>query len=199
MGKSMSELYKNRYRTSSARLAGFDYSKEGYYFVTICVRYFQAVFGEITDQKIKYTKAAEIVDQTWKEIPTAFPNAKTDEFIIMPDHFHGIIKIVYPEGDKQHFILNQKRKTESLVQPDSPKDFNNKGGGITGDKNPMLSCHSLSKIIRWFKGSTTYKIRKAIDPEFEWQNRFWDRIIWNERQLDIIRKYIRNNPMKWKP
>jgi putative transposase len=195
----MSELFKNRYRISSARLVGFDYSQEGYYFVTICVKRFRAVFGEITDQKIKYSKAAEIVDQTWNEIPNTFLNSKIDEFIIMPDHFHGIIKIEYPEGDKQHFILDQKKCRDAVFQHNPRQNINNHKGGITGDKNPMLSCHSLSKIIRWFKGSTTYNIREKIDPEFEWQSSFWDRIIWNDEQLNIIRKYIRNNPKKWKP
>jgi putative transposase len=195
----MSELFNNRYRISSPRLAGFNYSWEGYYFVTICTKNFRKFFGEIINQKMNYSEAAQIVDDKLKEIPFVFPNSKIDEFIIMPDHFHGIIILQSSEEEKPQYFLDPKICRDAIFANNSMKKITTQQGGITGENNPMLSYHSLSKIVRWLKGSTTHKIRKEVDPDFEWQSRFWDKIIWNDKQLNIIRNYIRNNPMKWKP
>jgi putative transposase len=195
----MSELFNNHYRISSARLAGFDYSNEGYYFVTICTKKFRKVFGEIINQKMNYSRGGIIADKQWHMVPDLFLNAKIDEFIIMPDHFHGIILIQYPKEIKQQCFLDPKICRDAIFAKNSVKNITSQHGGITGENNPMLSYHSLSKIVRWFKGSSTYQIRKEVDPDFEWQSRFWDSIVWNNEQLFNIRKYIRNNPKKWQP
>nr|WP_311196069.1 transposase [Antarcticibacterium sp. 1MA-6-2] len=56
---------------------------------------------------------------------------------------------------------------------------------------------NLSKIIRWYKGRTTFEIRK-IDPNFSWQSRFHDHIIRNDQSFHRISEYIKNNPSNWK-
>lgn len=72
----------------------------------------------------------------------------------------------------------------------------NKTGGFSGDKNPML-CDSISKIVRWYKGRCSFECRKII-PNFVWQSRFHDHIIRNSRSFDNIQNYIEQNPLKWK-
>ena len=68
-------------------------------------------------------------------------------------------------------------------------------GGITGENNPMLS-QNLSRIIRWYKGRTTYYAR-PIHAEFAWQTRFRDHIIHDNESYYKIRKYIEENPARW--
>ena len=75
---------------------------------------------------------------------------------------------------------------------------NNQHGGITGNYNPMLTDHSLGKIIRWYKGRTTFEIHKLNNHlNFEWQPRFYEQIIRDENSLQRIREYIVNNPLNW--
>jgi putative transposase len=61
----------------------------------------------------------------------------------------------------------------------------------------MNSNHSISKIIRWYKGKCTYEIRKKYNPDFKWQSRFYDHIIRNEKSYQKIKEYIRYNPNQW--
>jgi REP element-mobilizing transposase RayT len=75
----------------SIRLKGYDYSQAGAYFVTIVTYKRQFLFGEIVNGKIKLNDGGKIAEQCWNDIPKHFPNAIMDEFVIMPNHIHGII------------------------------------------------------------------------------------------------------------
>ena len=86
-------LFKNQYRVQSTRLAGWDYSKIGCYFVTICVKDKQCCFGEIVDAKMNFSVIGKIANKFWLEIPEHFNNAALDAFVIMPNHLHGIDNI----------------------------------------------------------------------------------------------------------
>lgn len=82
----------NRHRKSN-RLKNFDYSSTGYYFVTICTKNKEEYFGDIVNNKINLNKYGQIAKQCWLNIPKHFPNVLFDEFLIMPNHIHGIIVI----------------------------------------------------------------------------------------------------------
>ncbi len=84
----------NIHRRRSIRLRGHDYSRPGAYYVTICVEDHKCLLGEVALGQMKENDAACMVDRVWKSIPTQFPTAELDEYIVMPNHFHGIIKIV---------------------------------------------------------------------------------------------------------
>ena len=174
------DLYKGKYRIESTRLEEWDYSSSGYYFVTICTNNMECVLSRITDGKVVLTGIGNIAKRHWLEIPEHFKNVELDEFIIMPNHMHGIVII-----ENQHC-----RDAINGVSTD--------GGGITRAHNPMLSENSLSKIIRWYKGRCTFEINKIQNTiHFAWQPRFYDHIIRNEKLLQKIREYIHNNPLKW--
>lgn len=68
-------------------------------------------------------------------------------------------------------------------------------GGVTQHHNPMLSPHSLSRVMRWYKGRCTHDM-SALRPDFGWQPRFYDRIIRNEKELHAVRHYIETNPAR---
>ncbi|MBI2995794.1 MAG: transposase [Candidatus Melainabacteria bacterium] len=177
------DLFQNKYRIKSIRLEHWDYSSDGAYFVTICVKDRECVLGEIVNGKIKLSKIGDIVKQCWCEIPKHFKNVDSDEFIVMPNHVHGIIQITNDGCD------------------DGCRDAINRvstgTGGITHKYNPMLS-KSLSTIIRWYKGRCKYEINKNQNKiYFQWQPRFYESIIRNENHLNAVREYIVNNPSRW--
>jgi len=106
-------LYKNRYRIESTRMKDWDYSSNGYYFITICTKYRKHLFGEINNGRMILSEIGGIAFQYWQEIPNHFLSVQLDKFEIMPDHMHGII-IIGSHGAQSPnlgIIINQyKRK-----------------------------------------------------------------------------------------
>ncbi len=78
----------------SIRLRDYDYSQAGVYFITICTQGRQHLFGDIEDGMVKLSAAGEMVHTVWDEIPSHYPGVEIDQFVIMPNHIHGIISIV---------------------------------------------------------------------------------------------------------
>jgi REP element-mobilizing transposase RayT len=143
-------------------------------------------FGKINNGEMILSDTGKIVDQIWNEIPVKFENVKLDVYQIMPDHFHGIIKI---KSDDRGNLIHQIQNKENFINEIPTKS------GIKN--NPMeLKSISLGRIIRWFKGRVKYETDK-ITPGFKWQSRFYDRIIRDEREFYFISEYIINNPLNW--
>lgn len=111
-----------------------------------------------------------------------------DEFIIMPDHIHGILQI------KEHNNTN-RLGSHMINHVATEAGYKIKSGQIMKN-NPMQNPGSISSIIRSYKSQVTKEARK-IDPAFKWQSRFHDRIIRSESQLYNVRRYIKMNPKKW--
>ena len=105
-------LYKNRYRAESTRLKDWNYSRNGYYYITICTEDKIKCLGKIVESQVEFSKMGLIVKEYWQNIPEYYPCVKLDEFIIMPDHMHGIIKI----NHKNHIVFNDNRKNMILPQ-----------------------------------------------------------------------------------
>ncbi|MGE3279053.1 MAG: transposase [Candidatus Altimarinota bacterium] len=185
---SKPEKFRNRYRIDSARLKYWDYSTDGGYFITIITQNREHFFGEIVDGEMKLSEMGLLIKKFWHEIPNYFEHAILDEFVIMPNHIHGIIILCR---------MNEPSPCRDAINRVSTAMGAGKTGGITKNHNPMLHPHSLSKIIRWFKGRTTFEIRKQNNTDFAWQPRFHDRVIRNEYELNRIRKYIFDNPSNW--
>ncbi|MDO8741608.1 MAG: hypothetical protein Q7J11_00495, partial [Candidatus Roizmanbacteria bacterium] len=138
-------------------------------------------FGEIVNNKMHLSKIGEIVQKYWLEILNHFPFIGLDEFIIMPNHVHGIVNIknVIPHVETQNFASLQQAKPIKSQNKFGPQSKN------------------LASIIRGFKiGVKKYATIHKID--FTWQSRFYDHIIRNEKSFYYIRKYIKENPINWK-
>lgn len=173
----MSDKFKNKYKINSTRLKNYNYSQHGIYFITICVKNRKNYFGEIANGKMTLSEIGKIADQFWQEIPKHFPSVKLDKYQIMPDHLHGIIEILYKQinGSETHHCYVSKSNT-----------FH------------QLKSGSLPVIIRSFKSVVAKTARKQFPKvEFNWQPRFYDRIIRNEIELNKIREYIQINPKMW--
>jgi putative transposase len=93
----MPDKFQNKYRIPSARASWWDYGKNAGYFVTICTQYRKHYFGEIVEMHMHLTPTGQSVYDCWNEIPKHFPYVLLDEFVVMPNHVHGIIIIDKPE------------------------------------------------------------------------------------------------------
>lgn len=87
------DLYKDKYRISSARRSKYDYTENGFYFVSICSKDRRTVFGEVVDAKVRMNEVGKVIEGCLLEIPKHFENIILDEFVIMPNHVHVIINI----------------------------------------------------------------------------------------------------------
>lgn len=154
------------------RLRHFDYSANGWYFVTICTKDKEKYFGKIENNTMILNELGEMVREYWLVIPEHFPYVILDEFIIMPNHIHGII----------------------VIEHNNYGVGNNDRCSLQRNRNMQL----LPKIISQYKSSVTRDIRKQFNNyRFRWQKSFFDHIIRDETSLQNIRTYIRFNPLKW--
>ena len=117
-------------------------------------------------------------EKYWLEIPKQFPYFELGNFVVMPNHTHGLL------------IINHR---SPICLMDIPKTEIN--GGFARTKNPMLN-DNISRILRWYKGRCSFEIRK-IHADFNWQSRFHDHIIRNSKSFETIQNYIVNNPKNW--
>ena len=173
-------LFKNKYRIESARLPGWDYTAEGYYYVTICTKNRLHYFGCVVNDDLLLHPMGEIVAEEWLRTPTLRSNVEVDEWVVMPNHMHGILVITRRIPSKSETFQRNTQDSETFQRNVS-----------------TLKANSLGSIIGQFKGACTKRIWEEIDPEFGWQTRFWDRIIRDAAELDRARAYIRNNPLNW--
>jgi putative transposase len=187
------ELYKEKYRIKSIRLPHWDYSSDGWYFVTICTQNRAEYFGDVHDYIMELSDIGYVAAKFWQEIPKHFPFVRLDEWVTMPNHLHGIIVIDKPDNDEQDKNnYNPANRRDAINRVSTG---NNANGGITGNHNPM-GKQTLGEIVRWFKGRVSFEIHKT-GQNFAWQSRFYDHIIQNQKSLDEIRQYIYDNPEKW--
>lgn len=154
------------------RLRHYDYSTPGAYFVTVCVRGRLNSLGDIADETMQLNEAGQVVLQAWQGLTVRFPVIKLDEFVVMPNHVHGIIQIV----------------AVPFMAPVSSAPE------LSGAIN---RAPTLGEIVRTFKAVSTRAIRQQVLSSFTWQRNYYEHIIRNDNELLKIREYIANNPLQW--
>ena len=159
----------------SPRLSGYDYSQEGAYFVTVCVQGRQDLLGEILHGEMRLNQAGCMVERWWHKLASNFPALETDFYVVMPNHFHGIVLI----AENTASALPASRQGAHMGAP-------------------------LQKIMQWFKTMTTNEYIHGVKehgwPQFQgslWQRSFYDHVIRDEASLNRIREYISTNPRRW--
>ena len=183
----MAETNKYRRRSStpendpcrvSIRLSDYDYAQAGAYFVTICAQERRSLFGAVEDGTMRLNAAGKMAVKAWEDLPGRFPNLELDYFVMMPNHFHGILVLQDDEG-----------------KPDT---------GLSDRVSQGISKNSLARIIQAYKSITTNEyitgVKKLGWAPFVgriWQRNYWEHVVRNEKDLNSIREYIVNNPMKW--
>ncbi len=159
----------------SIRLKNYDYSQEGYYFITICTKYSKDYFGEIKNGKMHLNEIGNIIYDEWIKTGQIRTNVHLDLFVIMPNHFHELIIIndQLSVGTCRGMPLQQRQQFGKPIS------------------------NSLPIIINQFKSSVKRICNKNGFKYFEWQRNYYEHIIRNENDLARIRDYILNNPIKW--
>ncbi len=191
---TMADLFRNRYRVPSARAPWWDYGRDAAYFVTICTQGHTHFFGEVEKDKMRLTEIGTIAHDCWQEIPDHFPFVHLHEFVVMPNHVHGIVIIdrygYAPPVETLHDTPVETLHATSLPTSDPPPPKNEEMAALSPKSG------SLSTIIRSYKSAVSKQAR-AIHADFTWQARFHDRIIRDAQGHEKIRYYIINNPRLW--
>ena len=171
-------LYRNKYRIESTRLKNWDYSQNGYYYITISTEDKMKYFGKIVNDQMQLSKIGKIAKEYWRNIPQYHPYVQLDEFIIMPDHIHGII-IINNNTVETQYLASHKMATKPTMCNESDLKPETQGIASLREWNTNKfapQSKNLASIIRGFKiGVKKYSTMNNIN--FAWQYRFYDRII----------------------
>lgn len=188
-------LFKNKYRIESIRLKHWDYSDPGFYFITICTRDRENMFGEIIDGKMILNKYGFIAKYYLKQIHSHFRFIRIDSFIVMPNHIHLILQIKYKPRHRHY----RSGRDVALLRLYNDDDKNANENANT-NKMSIISPKpgSVSAIIRSYKSICKRIINLNYKhSDFNWQLRFYDNIVRVDNDLFRIREYIKDNPPNW--
>ncbi len=155
----------------SIRLKGYDYSQAGAYFITICTQNRECLLGKIIHDKMVLNKFGQIAVDTWRWLEKQYDHVVLDQWVVMPNHLHGIILI--------------HGRDDSRIVPTH-----------TGS---MKKRKPIGRLVGAFKTVSTKQIniiRNTAGEKF-WQRNYYERIVRNDNDLNRIRQYIVENPMKW--
>lgn len=182
-------IHRHHHRRS-IRLKGYDYSQAGLYFVTICCQDRECLFGAVENDEMILNDAGKIAKQCWLDVPEHFPNVVLHEYVIMPNHVHGIIEIVETVvganivGAKNFSPLHSPRQQHSS-QRQQPTE------------RPRGTSKTIGSMVRGFKIGVTKWMRQNTKTYDVWQRNYYESIIWNEQSYNRISEYIKNNPKNW--
>jgi len=183
-------LYNNKYKSDTIRLKNWDYSRGAFYFITICTKNKQNFFGKIEEDSMKLNSFGKIVEKFWFEISEHFENVRLNEFVVMPNHVHGILVLEDALDDKLKNGAENKTQQCCVSTDDTGEQKSN-----TFYK---LKPASIPVIIRSYKSICTKTINSGQDYIcFAWQARYYERIIRNNKEFLNIQQYIIDNPKNW--
>jgi REP element-mobilizing transposase RayT len=187
----------HKHHRRSIRLKGYDYSQAGGYFVTICTEDRECLFGEIIDGEMNLSDLGRLIEQCWRDLPQRFPWVSIDEFVVMPNHVHGVIWINREDGVGAPFASNE----QDSIHP-SEKPIQQMGKKLLRAKDAPTS--NLGYVVGAYKSITGIRYRIGVSRhkwnescETLWQRNYYEHIIRGEKDLNAIRTYIRNNPINW--
>lgn len=162
----MSPFDPSRHHRHSIRLPQYDYTQAGSYFITIVTYQRELLFDDPVLRRI--------VETFWQRLPQHMPNVKLDVFVVMPNHFHGILWLI---------------DTGLGAPASSPVSL----------PQPQLVAGSLGAIVGNFKSVTTRRINQVRKTPGQpvWQRNYYEHIIRHDKELNAIRQYISDNPANW--
>ena len=192
-------LFKNKYRVESTRLQHWDYSSDGAYFVTICTKDRKELFGEIRNGIMGLNEMGNAAAICWQNISSHFPFVELDDWVVMPNHVHGVI-IINKQNNAQTTTVTVPSvpsvETQNFASLRGERGGRNNGFDNLNANKFGPQSKNLASIMRGFKIGVT-KYAKSNNIDFKWQARYYDHIIRDENELNRICEYIQNNPWKW--
>ena len=164
-----------KHHRRSIRLRGYDYSQAGAYFVTICTRNHESIFGQIMEGKMVLNEYGKVVVECWCWLERQYEYVELDEYVVMPNHLHGII------------IITDARRGDPLGRP---YQRHRPHGPAPG---------SIGSIVGQFKSAATKRINdlRGTTRVSVWQRNYYERVIRNEDELNHLRWYILDNHVQW--
>jgi putative transposase len=200
----------------SIRLHGYDYASPGAYFVTLCAFNKKCIFGRVVGDRMDENDCGKIAREQWLESAQIRQEFALDEFIVMPNHLHGILWILGPKGER---VLMNSGFAQPIVGAGSvrPADrrtpvgasrarpLAERGSALQAPGNrrgpiPAMRPLSLASWAAGFKSAVTSRIRQLWNRPHAavWQEDYFERIIRDEDELFKIREYVLSNPARWK-
>ena len=176
----------------SIRLQGYDYSQNGAYFITLCTHNRECLFGQIQNGQMILNEYGKIVEQCWNNLSNHYDNIELDAYVIMPNHFHGIILITDNVDNVDNVRAIRELPIHELPIHELPRQQQKQR---QQQRRKML----LPKIVGRFKTNSAKQINQMRNtPGISvWQRNYYEHIIRDEKSLENIRNYIINNPAKW--
>jgi putative transposase len=186
----------------SIRLKGYDYARTGAYFVTLCTQDRECLFGDIVAEEMTLNEAGRMMEHWYLELQNKYPDMQCDAWVCMPNHLHFVVvNTGEPLGMGKRAVGADLR-----VRPVSGARW------ITGE--PLANGEPFGRgehtdsplpaVVQWFKVMTTNAYIRGVKHNgwtpFAgklWQRNYWERVIRNEEELNLIREYIHNNPAQW--
>ena len=190
----------------SIRMQGYDYTQNGCYFLTVCTRNRECLFGEIQNAEMFLSNIGEKVNDCWLDIPNHFPQIVLHEYVIMPNHIHGVIEINNTNTFESNIGVAVGANNYS---PNNYSPTNHPSNVRANDYSPLRSPQSqttpsllqfrpngtsrtVGSVVRGFKIGVTKQV--GFSP---WQRNYYEHIIRNGESYNIIVQYMAQNPMKW--
>jgi REP element-mobilizing transposase RayT len=174
-----------KHHRHSIRLKGYDYARAGAYFVTIVTWHREMLFGDVIDGEMVLNDFGQIVSEKWQWLETQYPYIELGAWIVMPNHFHGILVIhdVGRGGSRSAHVDDGTavNRGDSRIAP-------------TPIKRKLLGG-----LIGAFKTVSTKQINllRYVEGQVVWQRNYYEHIIRNEREMNRISRYIESNPSRW--
>jgi putative transposase len=172
----------------SIRLPDFDYSLPGKYFITLITHNREPLFGEIEGGKMDLNEAGRLVEETWACLPRRYPQVETDSAAVMPDHFHGILRI---KDDEQTPVIHEPvRAIHELPLREIE---------LAEQRRKQRRMMTLPLVVGYFKMNTAKRINilRGTAGKSVWRRNYFERVIRDEKEFQRIQQYIETNVENW--
>lgn len=189
---SHSKFDPKKHHRRSIRLPNYDYSEPGAYYITIVTWHRECLFGQVVHGAMKLNKIGQIVQWEWEVLPKRFKYLELGAYVVMPNHFHGILNFHEHIGASRQDLKNTR--LGKVLSPPKTED------GIEGSPLPVgPKPASLGAVISQFKSRVTKRLWKI--PSLKgipiWQRNYYEHIVRNEQDLQNKTDYINANPALW--
>jgi len=195
---------QKRFRDTSLRLQSYDYSKPGFYFITVCTYQREHHFGTVNYGEMILNESGIIANEFWKNMEHRFPQCRTHTFVVMPNHIHGIIEILpisKPVGSIHESSPPAKNKSYSKPAG-SIHELNllrvNEQSDVESNRKRRRKM-IIPMVVGWYKMNVSKQINLIRNSPgvHIWQRNYYEHIIRDQTSFEIISEYIRYNSQKW--
>ena len=198
-----------RFNRRSIRLKGYDYTRDGAYFVTICTHGRERAFGAVINGEMRLNERGREVARCWAWLEEQYPYVCLDEWIVMPDHTHAIIMITDAHDATPPNAADPNATNSSETCRGGSRTAQIRTASTTGPVDQTTNgLHAvptqrkpLGRLIGAFKTVSTKRVNniRSTPGAPLWQRNYHERVIRNSLSLDALRHYVANNPVLWQP